>query len=73
MQNGNVLYEQVMVGCFKKDGTREVLIIPRRGLKDGFGGYEQARELIQATIPWFKYKESWKEKFPYIPKKRKGE
>lgn len=71
MQNGNVLYEQVLVGCFKKDGTREVLIIPRRGLENGFGGIEQARQLIRATIPWFKYKEDWKRNFPYIPKKKK--
>lgn len=70
MQNGDVLYDQIMVGCFKKDGTREVLIVPRRGLEGGFGGYEQARELIQATIPWFKYKEAWAEKFPYVPKWR---
>lgn len=70
MQNGNVLYEQIMVGCFKKDGSKEVLIIPRRGLENGFGGIEQARELIKATIPWFKYKEIWAEKFPYISKKK---
>jgi hypothetical protein len=70
MQNGNVLYEQVMVGCFRKDGTSKILIIPRRGLENGFGGIEQARELIQATIPWFKYQESWNQKFPYISKKK---
>jgi hypothetical protein len=69
MQNGNILYEQVAVGCFKKDGTYESRIIPRIGLKDGFAGYEQARELIKSVVPWYKYKQRWQETFPYVKKK----
>lgn len=68
MQNGNVLYEQVAVGCFKKDGTRESLIVPRKGLENGFGGYEQARKLIESVVPWYKYKQEWELKFPYRKK-----
>jgi hypothetical protein len=69
MQNGNILYEQILVGSFQKDGSYDSLIVPRKGLKDGFGGYEQARELIKAVVPWYKYQQRWAVEFPYVKKK----
>lgn len=71
MMNGNNLYQQVLVGRFGKDGSTDILIVPRNGLEDGFCGYEQARELIQACVPWFHFKKNWEEKFPYKKKEIK--
>lgn len=65
-QHGDRIYEQVIIGRFGKDGTTDLLIVPRRGLNiHGFAGYEQARVLMQATIPWFNYKQEWEMQFPY--------
>lgn len=69
MEHGDILYEQILVGRFGKDGTTDLLIVPRRGLEGGFLGYEQARTLIQGLVPWFHFKQKWEEKFPYIKKK----
>jgi hypothetical protein len=66
MQHGDHLYEQVVIGRFGKDGTTDIRIFPRRGLDNkGFCGYEQARVLMQATIPWFNYKQNWENFFPF--------
>jgi len=68
MMNGKNLYEQVLVGRFGKDGSTDILIVPRKGLEDGYGGYEEARVLIQACVPWFYYKQEWEKRFPYKKK-----
>jgi len=70
MQNGDIVYEQILIGRFGKDGSTDILIVPRRGLEGGFGGYEQSRILIQACIPWFDYKRQWTQKFPYRGKQK---
>lgn len=68
MQNSDNLYQQILIGRFGKDGSTDILIIPRAGLEGGFGGYEQARTLIQAVIPWFHYKTEWEKRFPWKKK-----
>lgn len=72
MQNGNNLYEQIMLGRFGKDGSTDILIVPRNGLENGLGSYEQARVLIQSCVAWFHYKEEWQKKFPYIKPNKNG-
>jgi hypothetical protein len=63
---GDELYEQIVIGRFGRDGSTDILIVPRRGLDDtGFAGYEHARILIQACVPWFHYKRGWEHRFPY--------
>jgi hypothetical protein len=70
MSGGERLYEQVAVFRFGKDGSHDILIVPRKGLTErGLGSYEQARDLIQGCLVWFQYKKQWELNFPWKKEK----
>lgn len=78
MQNGNNLYQQILIGRFGKDGSTDILLAGRNGrlemngkvLQESgyFGSYEESRVLIKSCLDWFNYKNNWNKVFPYIKK-----